>query len=103
MEKERCIYCGTEIDWLDSNNPYDSGLHDIKDKYSEDSEGSLCCGNCNIITTVNRHLKGIIDEPERFDFYMAMIQTELEEYKKDKDKLIPYYIEARRNRPRRYF
>lgn len=41
----RCIYCGAEINKLNSNNPYNNGLHPEYDKYTNISP-RYTCGNC---------------------------------------------------------
>ena len=94
--KQRCIYCGTEIAWEDSNNPSDEGLHNIVDKYSEN--GSVCCGPCNVITSVNRNFKRMIEEPELFNVCVYHIEEDIKYLKNNRDMYIKHYIQAKQRR-----
>ena len=100
-DKYRCIYCGTEIDWGDSNNPFDEGLHNIPDKYS--NSPSVCCKYCNSITFINRNFKRLIEEPQDFDLWVYYLKDEINELESDRDKIIEHYLNAKRNkRPTTY-
>ncbi len=94
--KCKCMYCGAELDWLHSNNPYDDGLHDIADKYSDD--GNVCCSQCNAITSVNRSLKKLIDHPEEFNICLFHIKETIKSLEDNKDKVIKYYSARKANR-----
>lgn len=89
----KCMYCGAEINWGDSNNPFDAGLHDIPDKYSDNP--SVCCGYCNAITSINRNFKRLIEQPEKFNLWINYMKEEINELEKDKDKVIKHYLEAK--------
>lgn len=89
----KCIYCGTELDFGSSNNPFDEGLHNIPDKYSDNP--SVCCGYCNAITSINRNFKRLIEQPEKFNLWIHYMKEEINELEKDKDKVIKHYFEAK--------
>ena len=93
----KCMYCGTEVNFVDSNNPYDNGLHEIKSKYSE-QDGACCCTNCNIITAINRNLKRIIDEPQDINIAIFHIEEELAVLKKNRQSIFEYYMNAKAKR-----
>ena len=92
-EKCRCMYCGTELDWVRSNNPYDDGLHDIPDKYGDTP--SVCCSQCNAITSINRNFKRLIDDPEKFALWIFMMKDTIAGLEQDKDKVIAHYRNAK--------
>ena len=89
----KCIYCGTELDFGSSNNPFDEGLHAIPDKYSDNP--SVCCGYCNAITSINRNFKRLIEQPENFNLWIHYIKEEINELEKDKNKVITHYLKAK--------
>ena len=87
----KCMYCGAELEWEDSNNPSDDGLHDIKDKYSDG--GSACCSECNAITYINRQFKKMIDHPEETGLCLYEIKNTIESL--NKNEIMEYYIKQK--------
>lgn len=90
----KCMYCGAKINWGDSNNPFDEGLHDIPDKYSNNP--NVCCKYCNSITSINRNFKKLIEQPQEFNLWIQYIKDEISELESDKDKIIKHYLDAKR-------
>ncbi len=88
----KCIYCDTELDFGSSNNPFDEGLHDIPDKYSDNP--NVCCGYCNAITSINRNFKRLIEQPEKFNLWIHYMKEEINELENDEDKVIAHYLNA---------
>lgn len=92
-EPVKCMYCGAEIDMLDSNNP-DDYLHPGISKYGDDK---YCCSQCNIITSVNRALYDVIHiekEPYFGPWYAAhKLRAEADYLEKHSDEIESYYIE----------
>ncbi len=90
----KCMYCGAEINWGDSNNPFDEDLHNIPDKYSDNP--SVCCGYCNAITSINRNFKRLIEHPEKFSLWIQYMKEEINELESNKDKVINHYLNIKR-------
>ena len=100
----RCIYCGAEINKLDSNNPYDNGLHPEYDKYTNISP-RYTCGNCNIVTGINRILADMIHQDGTVYTNPKNIAYELREEAKwledHAEELSKYYLKQKNDRVNR--
>ena len=98
----KCVYCGAEIEELDSNNPWDNGLHPEYDKYTDENP-RYCCSNCSIVTEINRSLADMIRVNNYPNFsgpkYVAHVLRENAGYLEEHaDELMNYYIDQARNR-----
>ena len=97
----RCVYCGAEMEETRSNNPWDNGLHPEYQKYTDENP-RYCCGNCNIVTGINRALADMIharrsyrsDTPYHADpSYVAnVLRREADYLEEHAQELMEYYL-----------
>lgn len=98
MEQEdkvlNCIYCGAQMKDEDSLSPYDDGLHDMANNLRH-----RVCKQCKFITSINKSLKAIIDNPDNISKDLFAIENEIKTVRANKDDFIKYYKKAKQERP----
>ena len=91
----QCMYCGKEIEWINSNNPDDYIHQTIPSKFSADSLVGTCSSCNRLVTLMNREIYNIISNPESIELHISNLEERVAELKKNKDAYATHYIQQK--------